>query len=88
MPVGPARLAIDTGAPLLPVHCWFTPDGWGVDVDAPIDTTGGVQHTTQTLADRFAAGIAAHPTDWHMLQPVWIADQLVRERAPGTPAHH
>ncbi|MGF6882807.1 hypothetical protein ABIA39_001749 [Nocardia sp. GAS34] len=66
----PARLAIDTGAPPLPVHCWFTPDGWGFDVDAPIDITGGVQHTTQALASRFAAGIAAHSAGWHMLQPV------------------
>jgi KDO2-lipid IV(A) lauroyltransferase len=26
---------------------------------------------TQGLADAFAAGIAAHPADWHMLQRVW-----------------
>lgn len=74
MPAGPARLAIDTGAPLLPVNCWFTPDGWGFHVGTPIDTVGGVRHATQTLADRFAAGIAAHPLDWHMLQRVWTAD--------------
>ncbi|GAA4470726.1 phosphatidylinositol mannoside acyltransferase [Rhodococcus olei] len=74
MPAGPARLAIDTGAPLLPVHCWFTPDGWGFHVDTPVDTARGVQATTQALADRFAAGIAAHPADWHMLQPVWTTD--------------
>ncbi|MBF6210097.1 phosphatidylinositol mannoside acyltransferase [Nocardia puris] len=85
MPVGPARLAIDTGASLLPVHCWFTPDGWGFHVDAAIDTAGGVRPTTQTLADRFAAGIAAHPADWHMLQPLWTADRLIRERTAGTP---
>ncbi|WP_454197474.1 phosphatidylinositol mannoside acyltransferase [Nocardia sp. Marseille-Q1738] len=86
MPAGPARLATDTGAPLLPVHCWFTPDGWGFHVGAPIDTAGGVQHTTQALADRFAAGIAEHPADWHMLQPVWTADftadQLARRNTP------
>ncbi|MDR7169701.1 KDO2-lipid IV(A) lauroyltransferase [Nocardia kruczakiae] len=85
MPVGPARLAIDTGAPLLPVHCWFTPDGWGFEVGAPIDTAGGLRPTTQALADRFAAAIAAHPADWHMLQPVWDADQLPRERARSAP---
>ncbi|WP_040841626.1 phosphatidylinositol mannoside acyltransferase [Nocardia brevicatena] len=89
MPAGPARLAIDTGAPLLPVHCWFTPDGWGFDVGAPIDTAGGVRRTTQVLADRFAAGIAAHPADWHMLQPVWTADysadRLTRERVHSDP---
>lgn len=74
MPVGPARLAIDTGAALLPVHCWFTPGGWGCRVDPPIDAVGGVQRMTQALADRFAAGIAAHPADWHMLQRVWASD--------------
>ena len=74
MPAGPAKLAIATSAPLLPVHCWFTPGGWGFDIGAPIDTTGGIAPTTQRLADRFAAGIAAHPADWHMLQRVWTAD--------------
>ena len=74
MPAGPARLAIDTGAPLLPVNCWFTPDGWGFQVGPPIEAVDGVQGTTQALADRFAAAIAAHPADWHMLQRVWTAD--------------
>lgn len=71
MPAGPARLAIDTGAPLLPVHCWFTPTGWGFSVGDPIDTSHGVREATQALADSFAAGIAAHPADWHMLQRLW-----------------
>ncbi|WP_420880275.1 phosphatidylinositol mannoside acyltransferase [Rhodococcus sp. (in: high G+C Gram-positive bacteria)] len=74
MPAGPARLAIDTGAPLLPVNCWFTPDGWGFHVGTPIDTSGGLQPTTQAMTSRFATGIAAHPADWHMLQRVWTAD--------------
>jgi len=74
MPAGPARLAIDTGAPLLPVNCWFTPNGWGFQVGPPIEAVDGVQGTTQALADRFAAAIAAHPADWHMLQRVWTAD--------------
>ncbi|WP_370670695.1 phosphatidylinositol mannoside acyltransferase [Smaragdicoccus niigatensis] len=74
MPAGPARLAIETGAPLLPVNCWFREGGWGFTVEAPISTEGGVEATTQRLADRFAANIAAHPADWHMLQPLWLAD--------------
>ncbi|EID80891.1 MULTISPECIES: phosphatidylinositol mannoside acyltransferase [Rhodococcus] len=74
MPAGPAKLAIDTGAPLLPVHCWFTDGGWGFRIDPPIDTTAGVAAATQTLADRFEANIAAHPEDWHMLQPLWLSD--------------
>jgi KDO2-lipid IV(A) lauroyltransferase len=79
MPAGPARLGIDTGAALFPVHCFFDGDGWGFQVHPALDCTGG--HTTervgvitQTLADRFAEGIAAHPEDWHMLQPQWLAD--------------
>ncbi|RMI28204.1 hypothetical protein EBN03_31225 [Nocardia stercoris] len=87
MPAGPAQLPIDTGAPLLPVHRWLTPDGWGFHVSAPIGTTDGVQATTQALADRFAIGIAAHPADWHMLQPVWNADHRAREQARSSPHH-
>ena len=74
MPAGPAKLAIDTGAPLLPVHCWFTDGGWGFRIDPPIDTTMGVAAATQALADRFETNIAAHPEDWHMLQPLWLSD--------------
>lgn len=74
MPAGPAKLAIETGAALLPVHCWFTDDGWGFRIDPPIDTSVGVDAATQALADRFAVNIAEHPADWHMLQPLWFAD--------------
>lgn len=75
MPAGPAKLAIQTGAVLLPVHCWFTDGGWGFSVHEPLDSTSGdVGVITQALADRFATNIAAHPADWHMLQPQWLAD--------------
>ena len=29
---------------------------------------------TQEMADAFAAGIRAHPQDWHMMQRLWTAD--------------
>lgn len=77
MPAGPARLAANTGAALLPVGCWFTDDGgWGFRVHPPIRVTGAdeVPAATQSLADVFTADIAAHPTDWHMLQKVWLED--------------
>ena len=32
MPAGPARLAIETGAALLPTHRWYEKDGWGFDL--------------------------------------------------------
>lgn len=81
MPAGPARLAIETGARLLPAHCWFESHGqWGVRIQQPIDTSAGdVAEATQSLADVFAANIAERPADWHMLQPLWLED-LTEER--------
>ena len=81
MPAGPAKLAIDTGAALLPVHCWFTGDGWGFRIDPEIDVSVGLEAATQALADRFAANIAEHPEDWHMLQPLWLDDLSEDRRA-------
>ncbi|MCK8675609.1 phosphatidylinositol mannoside acyltransferase [Rhodococcus sp. HM1] len=81
MPAGPAKLAVETGAALLPVHCWFTTDGWGFRVHPEIDVTGGLEAATQALADRFAADIAEHPADWHMLQPLWLDDLSAERRA-------
>jgi KDO2-lipid IV(A) lauroyltransferase len=75
MPAGAAKLAIETGAALLPTHCWYKPDGWRVDIHPQLDTSSeDVGVITQALADRFARGIAAHPADWHMMQPQWLAD--------------
>ncbi|MDV6013334.1 phosphatidylinositol mannoside acyltransferase [Haloechinothrix sp. LS1_15] len=76
MPGGPARLAADTGAALLPVGSWFTDSGWGFRVHPRIrvDSRDEVAAATQLLADCFAGDIAAHPADWHMLQRLWLAD--------------
>jgi phosphatidylinositol dimannoside acyltransferase len=83
MPAGPAKLAIETGAALLPIHCWFEGNGWGTEIYSALDcASGDVGTITQALADRFAHNIAAHPADWHMLQPQWLAD-LSDERRAG-----
>lgn len=79
VPAGAAKLAQETGAALLPAHCWFTVEadgreGWGVEIFEPLDLSQGVAAATQALADVFEANIAAHPADWHMLQPVWKGD--------------
>ncbi|ARG60464.1 phosphatidylinositol mannoside acyltransferase [Mycobacterium kansasii] len=82
MPAGPAKLAIETGAALLPAHCWFERNGWGFRVYPALDcTSGDVGAIIQALADRFAANIAEHPADWHMLQPQWLADLSDARRA-------
>jgi phosphatidylinositol dimannoside acyltransferase len=74
MPAGPARLARNTGAALLPVGCWFTEGGWGFRIHPPVDVAD-VTGTTQAVADAFAADITEHPEDWHMLQRLWPADR-------------
>jgi lauroyl/myristoyl acyltransferase len=80
MPAGPAALALDTGAALLPVTLAYDPDGWHVhihpEVPVPAEGTRAEKITTMTqaVADVFAAGIAAAPQDWHMLQRLWVAD--------------
>ncbi|UAK30119.1 phosphatidylinositol mannoside acyltransferase [Nocardia asteroides] len=86
MPAGAAKLAAETGAALIPVHAWFEVDtdgreNWGLKTEAPLDVSVGVAAATQALADRFAANIAEHPADWHMLQPLWESDLSPRRRA-------
>jgi KDO2-lipid IV(A) lauroyltransferase len=82
LPAGPAKLAMATGAALLPVHSYYEPDVTVTAISAPLDTSSGdVTAVTQTLADQFGANIAAHPADWHMLQPLWLADLSPERRA-------
>ncbi|MFD3927738.1 phosphatidylinositol mannoside acyltransferase [Streptomyces sp. NPDC058614] len=88
MPAGPALLAQQTGALLLPVTLWYddSPVMQGrVHPPVEVPETGSrVEKTsamTQALADAFATGIADHPEDWHMLQRLWLKD-LDPERDP------
>src|SRR3954466_14806626 len=81
MPAGPAALARDTGAALVPVTLWFWDNrGWGVRFHPEVqradtgDRAEDIRTMTQSVADCFADGIRAHPQDWHMLQRVWVAD--------------
>ncbi|WP_440571672.1 phosphatidylinositol mannoside acyltransferase [Streptomyces sp. KR2] len=88
MPAGPAILAQQTGALLLPVTLWFdaTPVMKGrVHPPVEVPETGAraekTSLMTQALADAFAEGIADHPEDWHMLQRLWLADLEPREQS-------
>ena len=77
---GPAALAVQTGAALVPAILWYTDDGWGVHLHPEIavpadgDRKQKAAVMTQRLADVFAEGIRKHPADWHMLQYVFSAD--------------
>ncbi|MPY61134.1 phosphatidylinositol mannoside acyltransferase [Streptomyces spongiae] len=81
MPAGPALLAQQTGALLMPVTLWYdeSPVMRGrVHPPIAVPESGTREEKTsvmtQALADAFATGIADHPEDWHMLQRLWLAD--------------
>jgi phosphatidylinositol dimannoside acyltransferase len=84
MPPGPALLALQTGAPLFAAGLWYSADRVECALErVPLPDAGEgpldvrIRLVTQRLADAFAATIAAHPQDWHMLQKLWL-DQPVR----------
>lgn len=90
MPPGPAMLAALTGADLCPVHLNYDGTGWRQRIFPPVELTATrlrdkVAAGTQAMADIFAAAIAEHPADWHMMQPLWTAD-LRLAPAPIQPA--
>jgi KDO2-lipid IV(A) lauroyltransferase len=87
MPAGPAALSVGTGAALLPVTLWYDGHAMRLRIHPRLaQPTRGTRSEriaamTQQLADVFAASIAAHPADWHMLQRIWGED--LRLRHPG-----
>jgi phosphatidylinositol dimannoside acyltransferase len=80
MPAGPALLAARTGAPLYVAAMWYERGGPRGRLDGPLPVPEGrhlmdrVRTLTQHIADHFAASIAQHPQDWHMLQRLWLDD--------------
>lgn len=81
MPAGPATLAVKTGAPLLPVACYFRPDGHRVVVRPPIEVPHGparseqIRQMTQALATELEKLIAEAPHQWHLVVPNWPSDR-------------
>lgn len=85
-PPGPALLAATTGAALVPMLGSFTARGWRMEFQPEITIPAGgrlrdrVAKATGELVAGFERGIAAHPEDWHMLQPLWTADRVAEPR--------
>jgi KDO2-lipid IV(A) lauroyltransferase len=77
---GPAALAVQTGAALMPAALWYEGDEWGVRIQEEIpvpehgDRLQKAAAMTQQIADFFEAQVREHPADWHMLQKVFVAD--------------
>lgn len=82
MPAGPATLALRTGATLLTGAVYSGPGRFhhGI-IEPPIDTTrtGSVRQDvarlTQEVATRLERLIARAPDQWHVFQPLWLADR-------------
>jgi KDO2-lipid IV(A) lauroyltransferase len=81
LPAGPATLALRSGAPLLPVGCYFrSHQRHEIRILEPIPTgrTGRIRddvtRVTQDLAHRFEDLIRADPEHWHLMQPNWPSD--------------
>jgi len=72
MPAGPAALSLKTGAPLIPATLHYDGPELVITFHDAIDPEDGAAAMTQRCADAFAAGIAAHPQDWHMLQRIFL----------------
>jgi len=77
MAVGPAFLAQQTGATLLPVTTAYAGEAMRIRFFEPVEHrpgTDGARAMTQTVADAFGTAIADDPVDWHMLQRVFVRD--------------
>ena len=82
LPGGPALTALRSGAPLIPVGCYFLPQGRQrlvIGPPLPTEREGNIRddvtRVTQALAHRFEELIRAAPEHWHLMQPNWPSDR-------------
>lgn len=87
LPAGPARLAIQTGAALLPVAVYE--DGWWryravIRPELEVPPEGSKRERTAALTQQLAYEleglIRRAPAQWHLLQPNWPSDVEAQER--------
>lgn len=98
MAVGPAALAVSTGAALHPASVFYEPAAGlpggrrhrvvirfhdRVPVPASGTTREKVQQMTQACADVIGATIREHTQDWHMMQRVFVDDLTGRPLPSG-----
>lgn len=77
-PAGPALLAVQTGAALITAFIRYEKTGiriiFGSEIQVPDlpDNSAKVAAMTQTIANRFESELVKDPSDWHMLQRIWL----------------
>lgn len=92
VPTGPARLALASGAPLIPVFSIRTPRGRiRIVMDRAITVIGGddpgaaVERATRELTLAIERQVARQPGQWLVLHSVLRGDQPELEPAPALP---
>ncbi|MCC5950996.1 MAG: phosphatidylinositol mannoside acyltransferase [Acidimicrobiia bacterium] len=83
LPPGPARLARQSGAPLIPVAIYHVGDGQhrgelrpAVPVQCTDDERADIAATTQRLAGELEALVRVAPEQWHLMVPNWPSDRI------------
>ena len=87
LPIGPAKLAAMTGAPLVPVFAVRVGGGRvRVRLDEAIEVpdASAVEPALREVGRRIEAMVAAHPEQWHVLQRAFVEDRAGDEA--GVPA--
>ena len=68
----PARLALASGAPLLPCFVLRDRDGsYYARIEAPIEPLGEVDDLMRRLVSLYEGYVARHPDQWLILHPYW-----------------
>ena len=87
MPVGPALLSLQTGAPLITAFVKYEDVGIRIifESEIAIPESGSdsekVAAMTQVCAARFGRKIRENTADWHMLQRIWIDGDFVERES-------
>ncbi len=89
LPSGPARIARDTGAPIILVFNKRVSNGYVLTVEEPFtvertaDAEQDINRATHRIVAYFEAHIRENPEQWVMFQRVW--PEVERVSAPATP---
>jgi lauroyl/myristoyl acyltransferase len=78
MPAGPATLAWDEAAVLVPIKIFnpgddriFAEVQEVLRIDRTLDKEAAIEELTQKMATTFENMVQQNPTDWHLMQKVW-----------------
>lgn len=90
IPTGPARLAMQTKAIIVPCFCVrLGNERYSVEVDEPIvpvrtgDTDADAERIMKQVIAAYERHIGAHPSQWVLFKPVWKADQYLQPKNLG-----